>query len=429
VFGQPLLIAFGAMLIVLAVAALAPALKVTSLSPRGTLAQEDGGSVTPRWRGRRLLIVGQVAIAIILVNIAGLAVTEMIPRFTSDRGPKVVSVGLQRIAGRVPPTAFRSEDLEQVRQRGNGSGLRSLALATGAPSDGGGKWTSLATLDGLHATTVGAIATTPEVFDVAGARIVRGRGLQPQDSRDGEAVVVLSETAAKRLLGSIDVIGQPVTLEGFKTPQETRIVIGVASDVIRLPGEGNPSIYIPLDQVRSTNVLLLASAAPGAPRAEEELQELAMRAFPDVAISRGGFGGIAKGLDLRFEVIGTLTGSLGVTTVIVALGGLFGLLSHLVTVRRKEMGVRMALGATKARLLAMVLVQGLRPVALGIVIGLAGVLLLQKGVQPIFLRAMTFSWWVVVLVPIALLLIAAVAAYLPARKAASVEVSVALRQL
>ena len=426
IFGQPLFVAFTAMLVVLAVAALVPALRVTTVSPRATLAQEDGVS-TPRWRGRRFLIVAQVTVAIILVNIAGLAVTQMIPRLASDPGPRVVSVGLQRIAGRVAPRVFRSEDLERVRERASGPGLRSLALATGAPSDGGGRWASLATLDGMHATPVGAIAATPQVFDVAGVRIVRGRGLQPQDIRDGTAVVVLSETAAKRLLASLDVIGQSVTLDGFEAPQKTRIVIGVASDVVRLPAENLPSIYIPLDQVRTTSVLLLASAAPGTPRAEEDLQQLAMRAFPDVAVSRARFGGIAKGADIRLEVIGTLTGSLGVTTVIVAMGGLFGLLSHVVSVRRKEMGVRMVLGATKGRLLGMVLFEGLKPVALGIVLGLGGCLWLQKGLLPLFRSVMTFSWWVVGVPPIALLVVAAVAAYLPARRAASVDVAIALR--
>ena len=427
VFGQPLLIAFTAMVVVLTVAALVPALRVTTVSPRATLAHEDGIS-TPRWRGRRFLIVAQVTVAVILVNIAGLAVTQVGSRLPSRRGPTVVSTGLQRLAGRVPPRAFGMDDLEALRSRTDSATLRSFALATDAPWDGGGIERPAATLGGSRVTTVGVIAATPQILEVAGARIVRGRGLQLRDTRQSEPVVVLSEAAAFRLMGSLEVIGQRVSVAPPDSFQdETRLVIGVASDVVKLSEGDDPSVYIPLDQVRATSVLLLASVAPGAPQVEEQLQELAMRAFPDVMVSRAGFGGIAKGLDRRFEVIGTLTGSLGITTVIVAMGGLFGLLSHLVAVRRKEMGVRMALGATRGRLLAMVLYEGVKPVAFGIALGIAAGLLLQKGVQPIFLRAMTVNWWVVVILPAALLMVAGFAAYLPARRAASVDVAIALR--
>ena len=433
-FGMPLAIAFVALLVVLLVASLAPALHAMRVAPRTTLAQEDAAVSTPRWRGRRVLIVVQVAIAVMLVNIAGLAAIRLIPRVTNDPATRMVTVGLQRMEGRESRRTFGSDALEQINQRvAAGQGLGSLAMSTGLPSGEGGDYMRLGAVDAPNATQVLLIAASGPLFELTGARILRGRALQPHDGRESGSAMVLSETAAQRLFGSIDVVGRTISLgpslAADSSADQPRTVVGVASDIANGLERNDALAYVPLDQGSHTRVLLLASVTSGAPRAQEELEDLAMRALPDVTVSRAGFGAINRGFDLRFEVIGTLTGSLGVTTLVVAMGGLFGLLSHLVSMRRREMGVRMALGATTRDLLKLIMLQGLRPVALGVVVGLAGAVLLQKGIQPLFMRTLAVNWPALLILPAGFLAIAAVAAYLPARKAASVDPSVALRQL
>ena len=432
VVGAPLVFAFAATLVVLAVSALVPAVHVTSLSPRATMANEDSEVSTPRWRGRRVLIVAQVAVAVMLVNIAGLAAVQLIPRLASSQPPRLTVVGLQRLTEQHPP-AFDSGALEDVLRLAPSAGFGAVAISTALPAESGGETVRFVTPDGSAATSIPLIAVAGPLFEMSNMQMLAGRALQFRDTRRSEPVVVLSESAARQLFGSLHVAGRLISMErdplSPAPSRELRTVIGVVADVASRDRFYRGIAYVPLDQASATSVLLVASRAGHALQAEELLEGLAMRAFPDVVVSRSGFGGLNRGLDVRFEVLGALTGSLGLTTVIVAMGGLFGLLSHLVTVRRKELGVRMALGATKGRLLAMVLRQGLTPVALGIVLGLGGGLLLQKGVQPFFLTATTFSWWLLGILPIAFLTVAAVAAYLPARRAASVEVTVALRQL
>jgi len=123
-------------------------------------------------------------------------------------------------------------------------------------------------------------------------------------------------------------------------------------------------------------------------------------------------------------------GSLGGLALLLAMAGLFGVLSEFVLRRARELGIRMALGADSKRLIQMVLLDGARPVVAGLAIGLTCGVILRVAFRPMFIRMLpAFDPLIVSLVPIAFIVAALLAAYLPASRAARVDPNVALRHL
>jgi ABC-type antimicrobial peptide transport system permease subunit len=121
---------------------------------------------------------------------------------------------------------------------------------------------------------------------------------------------------------------------------------------------------------------------------------------------------------------------LGALALILALAGLYGVLSHLVERRTREIGVRMALGAARTDMYRMVVRDGLRPVVAGVVIGLLIGVLVRRALTPFFARLLpTVDPAVMIVLPLLMLAAGVVAAYLPARRAARVDPNVALREL
>ncbi len=133
--------------------------------------------------------------------------------------------------------------------------------------------------------------------------------------------------------------------------------------------------------------------------------------------------------DTFLTVVSVVSSALGIFALVLALVGLVGVLSHLVARRTREVGVRMALGATRERILGMILRDGLRPVAGGILVGLAFGAIARLAMRPMFQRLVpAFDPWIAAAVPLALLGAGTVACYLPARRAARIDPYTALRE-
>jgi putative ABC transport system permease protein len=123
-------------------------------------------------------------------------------------------------------------------------------------------------------------------------------------------------------------------------------------------------------------------------------------------------------------------GLLGGFAMLLAMAGLYGVLSELVSRRTRELGIRMALGADSSRLLRMVLIDGARPVFLGLIVGFGFGILARLAFRPMFIRIMpAFDPAIVALVPLPFICAALLAAWFPARRAARVDPNVALRHL
>jgi putative ABC transport system permease protein len=160
-----------------------------------------------------------------------------------------------------------------------------------------------------------------------------------------------------------------------------------------------------------------------------QLRQVALRTDPELAILDAGTGAVLSGArNLMPKIIAALTGLLGVLAL--AMAGLYGVLSYVVAGRTREVGVRMALGATRPRTLALVLLEGIRPVLEGVAVGLGMAAFAAVALRPAFERMLpAVDPAVFTLLPIPFVIAALVACYLPARRAASVDPNVALRRL
>jgi ABC-type antimicrobial peptide transport system permease subunit len=129
-------------------------------------------------------------------------------------------------------------------------------------------------------------------------------------------------------------------------------------------------------------------------------------------------------------VVTGLAGVLGTFALLLALGGLYGALSHIVARRTREIGIRLALGASARQIVRMVVLEGLSPVAIGIVAGAIAGAIARAAMQPMLVRLLPkFDPLSILVAPIAMLVVASFACYLPARRASHLDPNIALREL
>jgi hypothetical protein len=268
-------------------------------------------------------------------------------------------------------------------------------------------------------------------------RIIRGRAFDERDGTGTARVAVLSEAAARDLFGTADAVGRELLIRTQQGLDDSRVspvtVIGVASDTdtqTRFSRDAG-TVYLPLAQHFERGLLLVGRTAGEPMDIVLPLQRLARDADPDLVVDRlGPAAPQIAGAYVLVGVISRVAAGLAVLAMVLAMAGLFGVLSHLVARRTREMGVRMALGADAGRIRSLVMGDGLRPVVGGIAIGLiVGALvrfLLSRTYQsPVSMEDVL----VFAAAPVPILLSGLVACYWPARRAARVDPNTALREL
>jgi ABC-type antimicrobial peptide transport system permease subunit len=191
-------------------------------------------------------------------------------------------------------------------------------------------------------------------------------------------------------------------------------------------------VYAPLSQYFESSIVLVARGRTGDARATAGLLTSVIRRIdPDIAILRAGRAdAMALGPQVLLGFVATVAAGLATLALVLATGGLYGVLSHVVEKRRREMGVRVALGASHGRIVKLVLKDGLRPIVEGTFIGLGAALVIRQLIQLSFtapLSSIDVATFLLAAVP--LVAAGVIAAYLPARRAAQVDPNVALKDL
>jgi predicted permease len=261
---------------------------------------------------------------------------------------------------------------------------------------------------------------SPEYFEILGIPILRGRNFTPQESASETPVAILSAAAAQRLFTGRDAVGQLVHLSG--TPARDVRVIGVAADIVTccIPwGKDAALVYLPTTPATSANVLVHVRG-----EVEEERHRLDMRL---AALAPGAIGDIhsldqyrAAGI-YAFRAASMIGAALGGLALLLTLTGIYGVVSYFVTQRTKEIGIRVALGATTRTVIGLVLKQSLRLTAIGTVLGTGLAIGLSRllASSMIFMRLFdgaAFSGGVSLVVSAAL-----AAGYFPSRRAAQLD--------
>jgi putative ABC transport system permease protein len=421
---------------------LAPALGVTRVTLNEALKAHSRSVAGDRRLGlRNLLVVGQIALSLVLIVAAGLFVRTFtsltaLPLGFNPEPLLVVSLNVQQSESRPDQ---RLPVFERLRDAAAAvPGAKSAALAMIRPLSGSG-WNSVVVVAGSALTNRQRMTwvngVSPGWFATSGMRLVAGRDFGAIDRPGGQAVTIVNQTFVRKYLGGGNALGRDVTRDNpAGRDQPTFRVVGVVADAVyRNPREGEaPTMFHPLSQLGrlSPSLNLVVEARPG-PRGslERSIAEALSHADGRVAFTFAWYSDLVGAPVAQERLIAMLSGFFGALALLLAGLGLYGLTSYSVNRRRREIGVRMALGANPGRVVRLVLwrVGGL--VIAGVTVGaglaswasryVAGRLLF--GLQP--RDPSTFVAAAVVLVTIG-----ALAGWLPAHRASRIDPTRVLRE-
>ncbi len=415
---------------------LSPALHAARTDLTSALRSREGdGGVRRFLSGRGFSVAAQVALALILLTVAGSYLAVSRTAILSTRGFRTdhrISMELDPVAAHY--NTARAQDLyRRLREHALSiPGVRSVALCESLPYSP--NQSSLAvTPEGYsfppgreHDVIFGGVVDE-NYFATIGIPIVQGRPFQAADRADTRRVAIVNQEFARTYWPGRDPIGRRVRVDGAGAAWE---VVGVAQNARYLaPSEPQrPYLYLPFEQRPRPRLTLIAETVGDPANFAGPLRQTVRSLDPDLPVLNLRTLAVHETRTLQnwFIFVDILIG-LGVAGLVLALGGVYGLVSYGVSRRTAEFGIRVALGATPASVVRMVVRQGLKPAAAGTCIG--GVVSFLLGPR-LAVGVQTGPGQHLTNLAVAVLLLAACAAasYLPARRAARLSPSAALRE-
>lgn len=411
----------------------APAIRASKTDLVSTLKAGGRGLTGGRgWEAGRVLVAAQVALSLLLLVSAGVLVRSV-------RNLQAFDPGFDREGLYLLHTMFLGHKgpqtgtlLKELWERTSSlPGARAVGITQTVPPD---DRRLNVTVDGAvnlpeDKIYVDRLMVGPGFFEVMGIPILAGRAITVRDDQDAPNVCVVSGTMARAFFGDRSPIGRRFTFK--RTGAEyTAEIVGVAKDLKRPDprGEWRP-VYCPmLQDLPSLNAIVLirvnGDASAVLAEARRQFREVDKNLFVDVA-----------SMDRRIEdnaffqrLLATLASVFGLLALLLASIGLYGLMAYAVARRSNEVGIRMALGADRRNIIANVIRETMTLVAAGVVVGLAAAWGATRLVASALFGVTAMDPATLALVIAAMLTVALVAGYIPARRAAAVNPLVALRQ-
>jgi len=365
---------------------LSPALRASNADLNGALKEEGNtaGRGVTRSRLRSLLVGTQVAVSMALLLVAGLLLRGFDAARRAEPGydaGRIYAVLFPRPDDQSAAVALESrvaERLSRVPQ------LRAVALTDRFPM--AGTWTppvGVRRASGPFVARTLANRSAAEYFTVLDIPIVRGRNFAHDEHGD---VAIISERGAALLWPGEDALGKTITLDmDFRRHLKTFEVVGIARDVrtANLSRIDPSFVYLPVERKGGDNVLVRLN--DGDPAGALGAIRSALREIDPDLSTRTTILSIADG-PMRFQrmtmtALTAVAATLALVALALAVAGIYGVVSYLAAARQFEIGVRMALGARPRDAVRLVLVDSLRPVAIGAVLGLAGAFALSAFVR------------------------------------------------
>jgi putative ABC transport system permease protein len=416
---------------------LVPAWRARRVNAADVVAHAAHSRVTRRGTVSGPLVVAQVALSLVLVVAAGLFGRTFTALAARDLGfqPEGLlqaSLGIGRT-----PVAQRAEVLARVQDAvGRVPGVRAAGVSSIEPL-GGIYWTEGVEIPGAHAAattdrSAHVNAITPGWFATYDTPLIAGRDFSARD-RPGAPVAIVNAAFVRRFFGSQPALGQRVRISNGPDRKELVEIVGIVADAVyrELRGERPPTLYRPMAQfeapfpIAAVTVRIGPGAAPG-------LQPALTRAItgvdPTIALT---YRSVESRLHDRLSesrTIALLSGFFGGLALLLAAIGLYGVTSYGVTERRREIGIRLTLGAGRGATERFVLGRVVRLLAMGVALGLAASVALSPVVRTLLYELeprdpATMSIAAGVLAAIGLL-----AGWLPARRAARIDPARVLRE-
>jgi putative ABC transport system permease protein len=427
--------------IVSIVSALLPAAQASRGDVTGGLKDsgQAGSGLLRRWSAGKALVALQVALALVLLSgaaVFGHSLARILGQDTGIDARRLLVVFADAAAAGYQGHAQREFDLQVLDRLRALPAVEAGALSWMPPiSNTMGNWTQSIMVDGVapeEARYVYFNGVSPRYFDTVGMRLQRGRDLADSDTAAAQKVVVINETLSRMFFPGTDPIGHRITI-GKAASRKDLEIVGVVQDAkYRTLQEPARSIaYLSIAQVEdvtSGRDLFATIRAVNLPAAEAAARQVVRSIDPRVPVHVETVADRIRESTLTERLIAILAGALGIAALILACAGLYGLLAYAVSRHGREIGLRIALGARPASVLWMVQRESLALAGVGILAGLAGALALGRYIRTMLFEVSPADPTALAAACAFMLLVASGAAYIPARRAASVDPVVALKR-
>ena len=390
---------------------------------------------------RRTLVVAEVALSVMLLAGAGLLIRSFNSLMAVDPGFRTensISFALSLPNAKYQTSAEQSAFMSRVMERMRAlAGVQSAGAGFGMPLTNFGFDFSFtisgrAPLKPADQPDAEVRVATPDYFPTMGIRIVKGRGFTDLDRHGGAKVLLVTEAAATKFFPGEDPIGKHVKFGTGPRPDGPLEgdIVGIVADVKQssLANATLPQFWAPYDQwpMANMNVVLHTTRDPLAVVADA--RAAIKQLDPDLAVAQ------VKTLDAvlaesvaqpRFYMV--LLTAFALVAIALSAIGIYGVVAYLVGQRSRELGIRIALGATPSRVVRMVVREGVAMVGVGVVVGLAGALALTQLMGALLFNTKPTDPVTYVLVTLVLAAVALVASTVPALRAAHLDPATAMR--
>lgn len=418
---------------------LMPALRASRVNLNESLKQGGRQISGKRHRLRNLLVIGQVAVSCVVLIAAALfvrglhAATDLNLGFRPERLLMVsTDVGLQGY-DQERGLRFEKQLLDDVRAL---PGVESATFTQHVPFSSSIKITNVFP-DGSTASltdnqiAVSHSAVAPGYIATMGVPLLRGRDLQESDGAKSPLVAVINEAMAKKIWPGKDAIGQHFHLDWNGSPAIEVVGIVSTGKYLMLSEEARPYFYLPFAQRYGMPATLIVRALGNPASLTNEVRNVVHHLDPDLPVydlltfDDHLAQSIMALMPLRMGA--TIAGVQGLLALLLAVLGLYAVVSFGVTNRTREIGVRMALGANTKNVLQLVASEGLRLTLIGIGIGLVFAVAVAFGLSRVVFGVSAFDPVALAGVVLVLIATSALACWLPARRATRVDPMVSLR--
>jgi macrolide transport system ATP-binding/permease protein len=420
--------------------ALAPALHVSGKDVQGALKDGSRSSHSGVWRRfASALVVGEVALAMVLLASSGLLVKSLYRLLNVNPGfdqHNLLGLGVALSQTRFPKDAEQLQAHEQLMERLRSiPGVKSVGSSSILPISNGGNTSNLRVVGVPSDTPQGKEANSRDVdrtyFQTLGAQLLQGSWFSEADNPTGPQRVIVNKTLADQFMPGLDPLKQQIWFT-YSDQEKPRQVIGVVRDIKEGPLDtpARPAIYTPMEARPRLffNVAIRTATRPEA--LVTEVQGVIRQLDADAVIFQ------VQTMDDRIRrspsaflhrYPAVLAAVFAGLALLLGTIGLYGLVSYSVSQRTREIGIRMALGAQRENVLRLVLAQGIRLAVPGVVIGIAGAVASAYLLSSMLFNVSSADPFVLGAVSLLLAVVTLAASFFPARQATRVDPMVALR--
>jgi putative ABC transport system permease protein len=417
---------------------IAPALRLSKLDVNATW--KDGGrGVTGGRRGKplsALLVTAEMALAIVLLAGAGVMIRSFLNVYTADLGVNTTNILTALL--KVPDATYpQASFFARLKTRLEAiPGVESIAIANTIPTAGSLKFpyelAGATQLEEQRRPKLSALLISPAYFRTLGSTVLSGREFNNADGASGIPVVIVNRWFADKYWPQENPLGKRLRLFNGKTPEAWRTVVGVVPNIVQNAAtrqESDPLVYLQYREKPAGGMWLFARTRVPPGKLGTTFRRELQASDPDLTIWLGPYS-LSERLSWTYwnrRLYGVLLLILAALALLLASVGLYALIAHSVSRRTQEIGIRMAIGATARDIRKLVFMQGMLPLGMGLILGLAGSIAVNRVLKAVLVQVSPADPITLIASSATLILAAMLGCFIPARRAMRIDPVIALR--